>query len=382
MKKKLIILSAIVLTIILLIAIPLIKTNLEANNWYDNDKEYYIKYANTIDSLIRLDVTSDDMIILGTEGYSGELLFINYLMASLGYGQIIMEFPELKNKYIGSMEYCIDKMLTDQEVKSFDTDLWDEDPVHGVLNGTDKAHGAYLCYINVALSMHNLITENSKYKELNKKVTEHLVVQFNNSPVKLIESYPDDYYPADVSSAMGSLGLYAKATGIKYEETINQALIRFDTLYSGKQNGLIVHSVYLEGDHVVLGDERGASTALSSYMLSFVDKDLSKKLFVNMKKALYENNGIYAGIREYPRGVDGVADGDSGPIVKGLGVSASGFALAAAKVHNDNEVFSALYKTAAMVGNSTVADHYFEFERGAFIGNTILFAMLTSTNDI
>jgi len=128
----------------------------------------------------------------------------------------------------------------------------------------------------------------------------------------------------------------------------------------------------------MLGDERGASTALCSYMISFVDKELSARLFKNMKTALYENKGLYAGIREYPRELESFMDGNSGPIVDDLGVTASGFALGAAKRHNEKEMFTNLYKTAAMVGCSDVSDHSFEFNRGAIIGNVILFAMLTA----
>ena len=364
--------------IILTISLSIISCSNTKNDWYENDVVIAEKFAYTIDSLTHLESTADDMLLGGFSGYTEELLFVNYLMAGIGYGQIIMHKPELKDKYIGNMEYCIDKMINDTQVKSFDSEVWGEDPIQAVMAGTENAHGAYLCYLNVALSMHHLIDKNSKYRNLNKIVSEHLIRKIKESEISLIESYPDDYYPADISASLGSIGLYSKATGIDLKDFIDKTTNDFNTKYRDDSTGLVFHQIANIDHEVVPGEARGASTAFSAYFLSFVNPELALSLFKSIRKNLYVSYGLIAGIREYPKGVEGIEDGDSGPIVMGLGVSATGFSLSLAKKFRDEEMFSNIYGTASRLARAETSETKFEFKLGARIGNSIMFAMLTA----
>ena len=376
-KRAIIISSAVLVFIVLPVAVLMIKTKWEAKKWLANDKEYYIMYANTMDSLIHKEITMDDMSIGSYTGYSNELFFIYYLMASIGYGQIILQHPELKEKYLPSMEYCIDKMMT-EEVMAFDTDAWGENALSGLRAGTEEAHGAFFNYFNVAIGLHNLIQKNSKYKGLNDSISNHLIKKMLESKYRIIETYPNDYYPADMSAAYGSLGIYQKASGKKLPGISREIIWNFQSELTDSVTGLVFHQIFPENGILHKGSPRGASTAYSAYFLSFLDEDFSRKIFNSIIKNLYENKGLFAGIREYPRGVTGLADGDSGPIVLGLGVTATGFTIPLAKLSDDKEVFINLYNTAAKVGGATFYDNKFEFSRGEFIGNSIMFAMLTS----
>ena len=56
----------------------------------------------------------------------------------------------------------------------------------------------------------------------------------------------------------------------------------------------------------------------------------------------------FAMIREYPPGVSGWGDVDSGPVIFGYGVSPSGFALAGARIFDDEDTFRGLYATTVL----------------------------------
>jgi hypothetical protein len=87
----------------------------------------------------------------------------------------------------------------------------------------------------------------------------------------------------------------------------------------------------------------------------------------------------YGGIREYPPDVDGAGDIDSGPVVLGVSVSATGFALASAKLHNDSSMFTSLYRTADFWGVPMHRPSGMRYLSGGPLGNAILLAMTTAT---
>ena len=81
-------------------------------------------------------------------------------------------------------------------------------------------------------------------------------------------------------------------------------------------------------------------------------------------------------VREYPAGQHGRGDIDSGPIVLGYGVSATGFALGAARAHGDARTFRALYATLHLFGAPRRDDGGLELLSGGPLGNAIALAML------
>ncbi len=70
-------------------------------------------------------------------------------------------------------------------------------------------------------------------------------------------------------------------------------------------------------------------------------------------------------VREYPRGVERPMDADSGPIVDGYGLAATGFALGAARANNDDTVASRLEATGELLGAATQDDRGKRYMAGA-----------------
>ena len=58
----------------------------------------------------------------------------------------------------------------------------------------------------------------------------------------------------------------------------------------------------------------------------------------------------FSAVREFPEGAEGQADIDSGPVIFGLGPSASGFAIPAAAVMQDVATAKSLLKASAVAG--------------------------------
>lgn len=109
--------------------------------------------------------------------------------------------------------------------------------------------------------------------------------------------------------------------------------------------------------------------------LGSIDESLAAELWA----AAYDNGSQrwlgFGTFREYPRGVRGEGDIDSGPIVLGAGVSATGFALAGAVSGGDVDVLRGLLRTTNLFGVPTGGERK-RFLTGGAIGNALLFAML------
>ena len=86
----------------------------------------------------------------------------------------------------------------------------------------------------------------------------------------------------------------------------------------------------------------------------------------------------FGGVREYARGHEGGGDIDSGPVLFGVSVSATGFALAGARASGDRGLFTSLYRTAELFGVPVDRGAGRRFATGGPLGNALLLAMMTA----
>ncbi len=83
-------------------------------------------------------------------------------------------------------------------------------------------------------------------------------------------------------------------------------------------------------------------------------------------------------MREYPTGQAGWGDIDSGPVVFGVGISSTGFALAQARGSGDRTTYRQLFRTSWLFGAPIQTRNGRRYATGGAIGNAILLAMLTA----
>lgn len=308
----------------------------------------------------------------GSARFDGEWAFGTFTMAAIGLGNVILAHPERRADYIPVMEQCADELVS-KGTNAFGTEAWGDFGLDGLPGG--RGHG-YLGYSNLALSMIRLIHPETHHSKLHDELTEALAKRLEASPRGLFETYPGEAYPADMAMVAGSIALHDCATGAPprpfwpawraaYSEWIdpNSGLLRqFGAVQPGGPEG----------------PARSSGTALAAFALSFVDRDLSKRLFEGLRRSRANVLGFGA-ILEYPPGEWGMGDIDSGPVVLGAGVSATGFTISSAKLHGDQALFTELYRTADLFGVPVHRPSGMRFMSGGPLGNSILLAMTTAT---
>ncbi len=347
----------------------------EADRWYAGDTELQGQLGRGVERWLEQELQTAQFRT-PTEQLSGEWLYGTYMMAAMGFGQSALEHPEWREKHSELMGKCLD-LLISEKVRAFDTASWQGQDALKTLEDA-QGHAAYLGYLNLALGLHRKLVPDSRHAALNDRITAALVKRVKASPTMLLRTYPAETYPVDNCAVIGSIGIHGDATGRDYR----QLLLAWEKKCRGQfidpKCGLLYQAVDRRTgkrqDHA-----RGSGTTLAIYFLSYSHPELSADLYAAVKKQLAGTFLGFGAVREYPPGSSGSSgDIDSGPIVMGYGVSATGFCLAGSRIHGDPDYFARLYASAYLAGAPLDREDRRGFVTGGPLGNAILFAMLTA----
>ena len=293
-------------------------------------------------------------------------------MAIIGMGQIIREHPERRDEYLPAIRAAAAK-LTDPRTLPTATRAWGHNGLTTMLPG--EGH-AYLGYINLALGMLRAVDPETPHAALHDRLTAALAERLDRSPTGLIETYPGETWPPDVAAVAGSIGMHAAVTGVDRRALLQRWAQRFEAC-ALHTSGYLVQRVK-SGTCKPVDAPRGSGTAIASYFLSFADVPLSQRLFDAVRSEGRVCALGFCGIREYALGFHGKGDGNAGPMLMGVSVGATGFALGAARAHGDADLYRELYRSAHLAGVPTAARGNTKFAAGGALGNALLLAMLTA----
>jgi hypothetical protein len=310
----------------------------------------------------------------GSARFDGEWAFGTFLMATLGLGQTALAHPQERERLLPAMRRST-AQLTQKQTNAFGTEAWGNVGLDTLEDGL--GHG-YLGYANLALSMLRLLEPDTAQAALNDRLTEALARRLAAAPHGIFETYPGEAYPPDMSMVAGSIALHDCALGLP-ERAFMPAWRRAFARYIDAESGLLYQAADAQSGQA-LGPPRGSGTAIAAYSLSFADRALSDQLYQGLRRQAISVLG-FGMMREYPSGRDGTGDIDSGPVLFGVGVSATGFALASARLHHDDALFTQLYRTIELMGVPLGDARGRHFMSGGPLGNAIMLAMATATPD-
>ncbi len=135
-----------------------------------------------------------------------------------------------------------------------------------------------------------------------------------------LQSYPGAAWPADGVLCVATLALHDRIYPPKYQAVI-QRWLRL-TKANHDPLGLIPHEVDAHDGKVVV-PARGSSQSLILAILPEIDPAYARQQFALYKTHFTDYRLGLPGIREFPKGVIGIADIDSGPVLFQIGGAAS-----------------------------------------------------------
>ncbi|MFE4457279.1 hypothetical protein ACFROC_07965 [Nocardia tengchongensis] len=311
-------------------------------------------------------------------GSSGELTgmwgLIAHQMTALGLAQISLAHPEWRDRYAPVATRAAAKTLLPEMRPAFTAAWHGEDGV----TVPDSANGhAYLSYPALALGMARLV--DPAFPPHLAARQDALVASYERrllaSPTALIDTFPGEAYPTDVAAVAAAIAVHGRATGADHSAVLAHWARQVRAVQIDPGTGLVLQRMGADGH----GHDapRASGTGLAAYFAGFADRALAEQLATGVFREERSVLGFGA-IHEYGGGSDGPGDIDSGPVILGISVSATAFALAPARAFGHRDVFTRIFRTTDLTGLPLRSGNRLRFANGGAIGNALLLAFLTS----
>lgn len=155
-----------------------------------------------------------------------------------------------------------------------------------------------------------------------------------------LESYPGQAWPADNVVCLAALVQHDQIFEPEFEEIIQNWLSLLKNNLEPK-TGLIPHVVDSKTGKP-MGPARGCSQSLMINFLHKIDPLFAKVQFDIYKNLFLDSRFFLPGIREYPKGINGSGDVDSGPVILDIGGAASIVGQRTFGLFGDRETFIGL----------------------------------------
>lgn len=307
-------------------------------------------------------------------GLAGMWGLLAHQMTALGLAQVCLDHPEWRERYAPIATRAAAKSLLPEMRPEF-TAAW-----HGQdgMTDLDSSNGhAYLSYPALALGMARLV--DPAFPADLAVQHDALIASYERrllaSPTGLLDTYPGEAYPTDVAAVAAAIAVHGRATGVDHTAVLAHWAQRVRAVQIDPDTGLVWQRMGTDG--TPHDPPRASGTGLAAYFTGFADRALAGELAA----ALFgqERNLFgFSAIHEYGEGHGGAGDMDSGPLILGISVSATGFALAPARAFGHRDVFTRLFRTADLFGLPLRSGNRVRFATGGVIGNALLLAFLTS----
>ncbi|MCB9262797.1 MAG: hypothetical protein H6607_10520 [Flavobacteriales bacterium] len=162
------------------------------------------------------------------------------------------------------------------------------------------------------------------------------------------QSYAGHSWPSDAFVAVASLSNYDKIFGKKFRINIDEWLANINERLDA-ETGMIPHKVDFETGKCVVGT-RGCSIALILRMLAEIDSDLATEQYLKAKEKFMGKTVGLPSVREYPKGKHGKGDIDSGPVIFGVGFTATIMMVGVMAMLDDSDIALQQYQTINAFG--------------------------------
>ena len=379
MKKKLITVCIVILT---LIAIKAIWTKMAMSEQCSKKTEKRdILWRKNY--LLRKVITTPQQLIDEMSGaigeqFKGEWALYTCSMTAAALANIAKTYPDTQEEAQTAIDKLIQIVLS-PELRRYDRMRWNEDPLES-LNGT-QSHISYLSHLAWMISEYKEIDRGDEYDEL----YDRLCITMNNrilaSPNMNLPTYPGEcIYVPDMLVAIVALSNHSRQHGGEFDNTVNRWLEKAKTEWIDEDTGIIA-SFLKEVDGKVNPNfpVKGSYSALSCFYLTYVDAVFAREQYERLKSVFLQEWPV-AGIKEY---VDETCwfglDIDAGPILLNLSPSGTAFAVGCATFFNDDEVRTQLLRTAEIAGTTVSWNgncHYL-LSNFVLVGEAIMLTMKT-----
>jgi hypothetical protein len=343
--------------ILSVITVPILWINIGLHQEDDNRKEQKEDVQlqlNFLETELKQHNLGERMQHLFPEGY----VFIHALYG-LSWCELALadssQNKTIKDKAIKEALYAFDQINSEKGRSTFETDLI---PENGIFYCAWKNY-----LLSKILQVDRRFKSHELYETLFKQQSKEIIQALKLGEHPYLESYNGHAWPADMFVAMASVSNYDKLYKPIFQSDIQSWIITVKKKLD-PQTHLIPHKVDPETAATIEG-ARGCSIGLSLRMLGEIDPAFGREQFDLTRTNFITTQFGLPAVREYPKGVFGLGDVDSGPVIFGVGFSATIVMIGTMSMYDHPTLANQQYKTIHAFGFETKNDQEKKYLFGA-----------------
>jgi hypothetical protein len=203
---------------------------------------------------------------------------------------------------------------------------WGQDYLH-------RENVFYRMLLMSALTSYQKLLGDDKYMPLLRDQVETLSKELDESPLGLLDDYPEHCYPTDVVAAIAAIRRADQVLGTDHSAFVKRSLRAFQ----GKlldTTGLPPYMADAKSGYIDIS--RGCSSQWITVWAPQLWPDKAKQFYDSFEKHFWQKRWGAVGFREFAKEAsmsEWCMNVDSGPVVAGFGASATAFGLGAARTN-------------------------------------------------
>ncbi len=266
--------------------------------------------------------------ISGTEWPMFSSVF--YLWATESLQQAVEKDPALypqqpKEYAAGALRAAVD-LIADPNHASWVKQHWGESYLQ-------RENLFYRMLLISGLTSYQRLSGDDVYEPLLRQQVTSLAEELDASPFGLLDDYPGQCYPIDILPAIAAIHRADSVLGTNHSLMIQRAIRGFEGTRLDGDTGLpayIADSRTGEG----IGPARGVGVAFMLIWAAEIWPQRASDWYALFERHFWQPGSMLEGFREFPRHVlhaDLLFDIDAGPVISGIGTTASAFGIGAAR---------------------------------------------------
>lgn len=249
--------------------------------------------------------------------------------STYAFTNIAFHDANFKQEAIENIDLAIQKALTDTIYRNY----CDGNPFTPEIDST--ASILYLGHLNLMLGCHRLLSQNSKYADLNDRITKSIHQRYLQSKNYCLNSYPGMSWIPDNTVAIASIKMHSKNTGSPYDAICAEWIKKAKSSFLDDETNLLASRVDDETG-LQIEESRGSMLGWSIFFIYRFDREFAKELYDIYKDKFSTNLWVLTSFKERYKNYDtNVGDIDSGPLFLGYSIPATAFAFAGAVAFDD-----------------------------------------------
>jgi len=320
-----------------------------------------------------------------TEVFAGAFGVVALSHFAAGLMNVYVAEPARRDEVLELLDEVVRRAKSPRVAPS---DLADHRPVDASVRLDD--HNLYFSHLAVILGVRRLVgcdgarrdrscTVDPRDDALQLRLVNHLRERTLASPLHHAPSYPDsDMWPADQSVTLLAFRLYDEAFGTRlldeplagYLATMEEHTDPATQLFHSAVIDPTTPNVSVAADYATT--PRGCAASWTQLYLGQVAPDVARAQYTHYRAQMSADVLGFGGFREWPAGRARGMDTDSGPIVLGVGMAATGLGLGPARLFGDVDRYATIRRTALTFGiPSWIPSH--GYVTAPVLGEAILF---------